>query len=156
MKTAIDTNILVYAEGYGDPERGLAATAVLNRLAGRIAISVQVFGELYNVLTRKARIEPATVVQRLSDWVDAATVIETRQRTLQHALRLAADHHMQIWDAIVVAAADEAGCRVLLSEEMQHGFVWGGVSILDPFREPDHPLLVSALAGLGVARRRMK
>jgi predicted nucleic acid-binding protein len=51
------------------------------------------------------------------------------------------DHGLAVWDAIILATAAEAGCRVLLSEDMQDGFTWGGVTIVNPFASPPHPLL---------------
>lgn len=61
------------------------------------------------------------------------------------AFALAADHNLQVWDALILSTAASAGCRVLLSEGMQHGFVWRGCTIVNPFIEPMHPLLADAL-----------
>jgi hypothetical protein len=52
---------------------------------------------------------------------------------------------LAIWDAIILAAASEAGCRVLLSEDMQEGFTWGGVTIINPFAFSPHRLLVDLM-----------
>ncbi len=52
---------------------------------------------------------------------------------------------ISIWDAIVLATAAEAGCRMLLSEDMQHGFTWSGVTIVNPLVTPSHWLLESLL-----------
>jgi predicted nucleic acid-binding protein len=59
---------------------------------------------------------------------------------------LAHSHRCSMWDAIILAAAAEAGCRLLLSEDMQDGFTWNGVTIADPFSETPHPLLAAMLA----------
>ena len=50
-------------------------------------------------------------------------------------------HNHRIWDAVILSAAAAAECRVLLSEDMQHGFTWSGVTVVNPFAEPPHPLL---------------
>lgn len=66
------------------------------------------------------------------------------------AVDLSVDHRLSIRDAVILSAASRAGCRVLLSEDFQNGFTWGGVTVVNPFDDPPHPLL----AGLpGVARR---
>jgi predicted nucleic acid-binding protein len=58
------------------------------------------------------------------------------------ATDLAADHQLTIWDATILAAAAEAGCRLLLSEDMQGGFTWRGVTIVNPFAAIPHALLL--------------
>jgi predicted nucleic acid-binding protein len=54
---------------------------------------------------------------------------------------LAADHDLSIWDGLIVSAATEAGCRVLLSEDLQHGFTWHGLTVINPYLQPPHALL---------------
>ena len=51
----------------------------------------------------------------------------------------------QIGDALIVSVCAESKCRVLLSEDMQHGFAWGGVTIVNPFTHPTHPRLLATL-----------
>ena len=60
MRVALDTNILVYAEGIDGPVRQAAALDVIDALAAEeIILPVQALGELFRVLTRKARLTPA-------------------------------------------------------------------------------------------------
>jgi predicted nucleic acid-binding protein len=61
------------------------------------------------------------------------------------AADLAADHHFGIWDAVILSAASQAGCRLLLSEDLQDGFTWGGVTVVNPFASPRHALLDALL-----------
>lgn len=46
---------------------------------------------------------------------------------------------------MIVAVAAEAGCRLLISEDLQDGFTWAGLTIVNPFAQPVHPLLQAAL-----------
>ena len=62
------------------------------------------------------------------------------------AMDLVADHSLSIWDAIILAVTADSGCRLLLSEDLQDGFTWRGVTVANPFDEPPHPLLASLLA----------
>lgn len=48
-------------------------------------------------------------------------------------LALARDHGFAFHDALIVAAAIEADCDTLWSEDMRHGRVIGGLTIRDPF-----------------------
>ena len=61
------------------------------------------------------------------------------------AMDLAADHDLSIWDAVILAAAADAGCRLLLSEDMQDGFAWRGLTVANPFADRRHPLLTAIL-----------
>jgi predicted nucleic acid-binding protein len=63
----------------------------------------------------------------------------------EDALTLASTHQLQFWDALILATAADAGCRILLSEDMSDGFVWRGCTVVNPFAEPTHPLLADAL-----------
>ncbi len=130
MKPFLDTNILVYASLSDDPRRP-AAELVL--LAGG-AISAQVLNEFANVARGKLK----------WPWndIDAAIgLIRSRIRrvlplsveTNVAALALARDHGLAFYDALIVAAAIEAGCDTLWSEDMQHGRKIGGVTIRNPF-----------------------
>jgi predicted nucleic acid-binding protein len=60
---------------------------------------------------------------------------------------LAADHRLGIWDSIMISAASHNHCRLLLSEGLQQGFSWGGVTVINPFSADPHPLLEILLAG---------
>ncbi len=53
--------------------------------------------------------------------------------TLEAALDIVVDHRLQLWDALILAAAGEAGCALLLSEDMQDGFTALGVTVVNPF-----------------------
>ncbi len=56
MRAALDTNLLVYAEGFGDQERVGATRALLERLTDAdVVVPVQCLGELFRALTAKAR-----------------------------------------------------------------------------------------------------
>ncbi len=61
------------------------------------------------------------------------------------AADLATDHQLGIWDAVVLSAAAEARCCLLLSEDMQEGFTWKGVSIENPLATSRNHLLQALL-----------
>ncbi len=62
------------------------------------------------------------------------------------ALTLAAHHHIQVCDAIIVAAAAEAGADLLLSEDLHDGFAWQGVTVTNPFRQTPDPRIAALLS----------
>lgn len=148
MKVALDTNILAYAEGTNGIEMSDKALDVIQRLpVGSVVVPTQVLGELFNVLVLKAK-RPATSARTaLLTWRDAYALSETSSTVIVNAVDLAADHHLRIWDSVILSATAEAGCRLLLSEDFQEGFTWRGVTVTNPFADAKHPLLVALLDG---------
>ena len=146
MRTAIDTNILVYAEGVNGLDRRQAALNVLRRLPIAAALlPIQALGELYNVLTRKAGYATADARARLVGWSMSYPTADTTRSALIAAADLAATHRLGIWDSIMIAVAAENGCQLLLSEDLQDGFIWSGLTVANPFAAVPHPLLTALL-----------
>src|ERR1700693_1733060 len=120
MRVALDTNILAYAEGVNGAVRKKAALNIIEKLPGETTfLPVQVLGELFQVLTRKAERSPPQA--------------------------RAATHHLGIWDSVILSAAAAAGCRLLLSEDLHAGFTWSGVTVTNPFSKEQHELLADLL-----------
>lgn len=72
---------------------------------------------------------------------DTFPVIETSPEVMVAATDLATDHQVGIWDAVILSAAAQSACRRLLSEDLQTGFTWAGVTVVDPSSSPQHALL---------------
>jgi predicted nucleic acid-binding protein len=146
MKVALDTNVLAYAEGTnGNAMRDRALELIARLPAGTVVLPVQTLGELFNVLVRKAKRRPARARTALLTWQDAYPVVDTSVTVMLNAADLAVSHALAIWDSVVLAASAEAGCRLLLSEDLQEGFTWRGVTVTNPFASSRHPLLESLL-----------
>jgi predicted nucleic acid-binding protein len=146
MRLALDSNVLAYAEGVNGATRKKTALDIIARLPERSTfLPVQVLGELFQVLVRKAGRSSARARAAVLSWQDAFPVIETSSSVMLAATGLAADHRLSIWDAVIISASAEAGCRLLLSEDMQPGFTWNGVTIANPFAEERHELLQGLL-----------
>ncbi len=147
MRIAFDTNVLACAEGINGAERRDAALALIRRLPQEAAvIPVQVLGELFNVLVRKGGKSRSDARDALLSWRDTFPVVETSPEVMLAAADLATDHQLGIWDAVILSAASQAGCRLLLSEDLQEGFTWAGVTVIDPFSSP-RPAMLNALLG---------
>lgn len=147
LRIALDTNLLVYAEGVNGPERRDAARRIVDQLhlLHEFVIAVQTLGELHRVLTGKAKMPSALAAEAAHSWRRLAHIAPSDETTLTAACDLIDAHPHQIWDAIILSAAAEAGCALLLSEDMLDGFVYRGVTVANPFAETPHPLLASLL-----------
>ncbi len=147
MRIALDTNVLVYAEAANGALMRDKALKLIERLpSGAVVLPAQTLGELFNVLVRKAKRRPSRAREAVLSWRDAYPVIETSAAVIVNATDLAADHGLTIWDSVVLAATAEAGCRLLLSEDLQEGFTWHGVTVVNPFAPTLHPILAAWLA----------
>lgn len=88
---------------------------------------------MFTVLTRKARWPAAQARAAVLGWQDAYLVADTSAAVLVEAMEITCAHQFSLWDAVMIAVAAQAGCRLLLSEDMHDGFTWRGVTIRDPF-----------------------
>lgn len=147
MRVALDTNVLAYAEGVNGSVLKKDGLEIIKKLSiDSTFIPIQVLGELYRVLLRKAGRAPDRARAAVLSWYDLFPQIETSASVLLAAIDLATDHNLSIWDAIILSASSAAGCRLLLSQDLQEGFTWNGVTVVDPFAARRHPLLEALLS----------
>ena len=131
MSVFFDTNILVYAQ-----QTGAKADRARELFAGGGKISVQVLNEFTAVSRSKQQREWREIAEAISDVLTMVDPPLPLTFDLHAAARaLAEDHLLSFYDAVIVAAAIEAGCNMLYSEDMQHGRSIGGVTIVNPFIE---------------------
>jgi predicted nucleic acid-binding protein len=146
VRVALDTNVLAYAEGVNGPSMKNLALELVDRLPqASVVLPIQTLGELFQVLVRKAGRSPASARSAILSWRDAFALFETSPGAMLAAADLAVNHQLGIWDAVILSAAAEADCHLLLSEDMQEGFIWQGVTIANPFGRSRHPLLKALL-----------
>src|SRR5580704_12949043 len=120
VRVALDTNVMAYAEGVGDEEMRLAAFEIVRSLPpSSVVLPVQTLGELFNVLVRKARRSRPNARAAVVKWRDDVALVETSVPIIIAATDLATEHHLSIWDAVMLSAAAHASCRLLLSEDLQ-------------------------------------
>lgn len=126
----LDTNILVYAHMTGD-SRSDAARAVL--ASGGI-VGVQALNEFASVAHAKLGL----TWPRVQAAIGNILILCPNPRPLSvdihlHALRISGNYGFSIWDGLIVAAALEARCARLLTEDLQHGRLVEGLRIENPF-----------------------
>ncbi len=126
-----DTNVLAYLAS-NDTAKADRAEAIL--ATGGI-ISVQVLNELANVARRKMQMSWADTHALLSLIRGLLTVHPLTLETHETGLRLAERYGLSLYDGMIAAAAIQAGCEILWSEDMQHGLALeAGLRVVDPFR----------------------
>lgn len=131
-KGFFDTNVLVYIVGQEDERTALAEALV----AGGGVVSVQVLNELAAVARRKLGLTWEEVGEALGAIrVLCPSPVPLTTHTHEAGLRIAAQYQFHIYDALVAAAALEAECTTLYSEDLQDGQVIDGcLTIRNPFK----------------------
>jgi predicted nucleic acid-binding protein len=131
-KGFFDTNVLVYVVGQEDERTALAEALV----AGGGVVSVQVLNELAAVARRKLGLTWEEVGEAIAAIrVLCPSPVPLTIETHEAGLRIAAQYQFHIYDALVAAAALEAACTTLYSEDLQDGQVIDGcLTIRNPFK----------------------
>lgn len=131
--TFIDTNLLVYAAVPQDAVKMRRAREVLAdlRRGGTGVLSLQVLREFANALYRKSPLSAPAIHQ----WFDAFAAfpcVGESLEMLRRGMEIKARHGLQYYDALVVAAAESAGCDTIYSEDMADD-VYEGIRVVNPF-----------------------
>jgi len=135
-KFFLDTNIFVYSFEVSDPRSQIAEDLIRRGIESRNGIvSYQVVQEFFNVALRKFS-QPLTAFAR-QEYFNIALrpllAVHSSAALFVAALQLTADHSFSWYDALIVAAAQEAKCSILYSEDLQHGRRIGNLRIENPF-----------------------
>lgn len=133
----LDTNVFIYhLEGIHTEKGHVANELIRNGLAsGAACVSFQVVQECLNTALRKSEIPlDLESMRRYLDTILSPLMQVPATVALYHrALDLQSRYRYGFYDAMIVGAALEAGCRRLLSEDLQHGQEIAGLRIENPF-----------------------
>ena len=136
----LDTIILVYAyDRSAGRKHSLAAQLVEacweNENGG---LSIQMLQEFYVTVTRKiaAPLEAHSARQIVADLAQWCLHAPEADDLLQ-AIDFQQNYQLAFWDAQVIQSAASLGCKLLLSEDLNHGQMYGQVQVINPFKEVD-------------------
>ena len=135
-KAFFDTNILVYEFDNSSPEKQKISLELLDnwRPSGLFVISTQVLQEFFVVLTKKFRPSfPVKKAQQLIKMYSQYNVYTNTAYTILRAIELAEHNMLSFWDGLIVAAAIESNCKILFTEDMNHGQQIEQIKIINPF-----------------------
>lgn len=136
-KYFIDTNIFVYSFDAKSPtKRAMAQKLIAEALEkGTGAVSYQVVQEFLNAATRKFAmpLKAKDAIKYLDVVLDPLCEIFSNTELYHQALEIADEWRFSFYDALIVAAALQAECAVLYSEDMQDGQKIRGVTVRNPF-----------------------
>jgi predicted nucleic acid-binding protein len=140
----VDANVLVYADDVSEPQKHQRSAEWLDLLwsSHRGRVSTQVLNEYYVTVTRKlahglSQGDARASVRRYQLWQPW----QVDHQTVETAWGIEARFGVHYWDALVVASAQQSGCRYLLTEDLQHGQTIGAVTVLNPFNVQPQEIL---------------
>ena len=128
-ETFFDTNVLIYLT---DEVSGKAARTE-DLLADGGVISVQVLNEFASIARRKLGLSWSETREFLAVFRATLAVVPLTLETHERSLDLAERYQLQLYDGMIVAAAQLAGCQILYSEDMHDGLVIDGLTIRNPY-----------------------
>jgi len=133
-RTFLDTNILVYAEDPIDPVKQQTAQQLIveHRRHRTGVVSIQVLQECFTSLTGKLKLD-AGLARRKVEFHARFQVFQPDVEDVLAAIDLHRLYRFSFWDSLVLHAAKQSGCRLLLSEDLQHCQIVDGVRIVNPF-----------------------
>ena len=140
---SFDTNILVYATVSTPLAKTHRARDLLVRgmRTGSCILLLQTLAEFSSVAIRKAGIAVDEVRTTIDAWRAVLPVQGTEDDDLSAALDAVKKHRLAFWDALLWGAAQRAGVRHLLTEDLQDGFELSGVRFVNPFAAANDRLI---------------
>ena len=140
MAALVDTNVLVYRFDPRDPKKQRIATDLLRKgiADGSLVIAHQAIVEFYAAVTRPLRgdaplLDRADATRETEELLLQFPVLYPSAEIVRAALRAAAAYDLSWFDALMWAHAETHAIHELLSEDFQHGRVYGAVRVRNPF-----------------------
>jgi len=129
-----DTNLFLYAASQAPEDcanRGIASQLIADT---EYVISTQVLQEFIAASLSKKRLGISeTDLEETIDLLTHGAVVQISPPMVRHALTLRRRYQISYWDAAILTAAAEAGCQTLYTEDLNHGQIYEGVKVINPF-----------------------
>jgi predicted nucleic acid-binding protein len=143
---SFDTNVLVYAFDFDAPKKLERSQQLINAAATSVgaAVALQVLSE-FHAVSRRNRMAVQDALRFVSHLRGFCRVVALGEQAFDLGIQATHEHGMHIWDAMLWATLDQAGCRLLLTEDFQDGRTLGGVTFLNPFNPANDAAIARAL-----------
>jgi predicted nucleic acid-binding protein len=132
--TFFDTNVLFYSDDSFSPAKQRLAKSLIrvHRENETGVLSLQVLQEYFVNVRRKLNLDSA-IARRKVEIFSRFNLVEPTVSDVLAAIDFHQLHRISYWDALVLHCARKSGCRVVLTEDLQHGQVFDGVKVVNPF-----------------------
>jgi len=130
-RIALDSNIIIYNHSLDHEKKRLIAGGFFKE---NPVVSSQVISEYLNVMKRNFKMQKQELIQICSLWLEKCSIQPIILSTIKLAQNLVGKYDFQVFDGIIIAAALEADCDILYSEDMQDGqIIENKLKIVNPF-----------------------
>jgi len=144
---SLDANILIYSADMDAGSRYVTAKEIMvaaNR--GNTALTEQSLFEFFHASTRKGKMSTSDAASVVRELTQNFSLLLPYPTVINDTFALIARHNLSIWDARMLAVCAAYGCDHLLSEDMQDGAQYGGVTVVNPFNAANAPLIGQLLS----------
>ena len=134
-KVFFDTNILVYSVDERTPEKKVIASNLLNEAARSKngIISTQSLQEFYNAAVKKLNLSKQAAKEYVDFFSKQFPVKEISIPLIIKAIDISIKNGLSFWDSLILSAANDTGCILIYSEDMNSGQIICGTKVLNPF-----------------------
>ena len=136
-RTFVDTNIFIYSYDARDPVKQSKARQLIEdlMLEGTATVSYQVVHEFFQFALVKAakKMSHRDAHIFLEEVFRPIASVPSTISLVSEAIRIQERYLLSWYDSLIVAAAQQAGCGVLYSEDLQHGQRIGELIVRNPF-----------------------
>lgn len=131
----IDTNVIIYLFDETSAEKSRVAEELVRQSLenGSGCISYQVVQETLNIVTRKLKASPDEARSLLDNVLEPLWRVNPTRTLYRRGLELQTRYRFGFYDCLIIAAALDAGCKTLYTEDLQHGQQVETVTIVNPF-----------------------
>ena len=134
----VDTNILVYAYDDSAGSKHARALSLLKKglQSGAAIISTQVLQELVICLRRKVArpLQHKEIRKIVYELLDEWEVVVNDSKSVLRSLEIEDRYKTSFWDALILYAAQASAAQTLYTEDLNHGQMYGGVRVINPFK----------------------
>jgi predicted nucleic acid-binding protein len=146
---SIDTNILVYAVDRREGAKHARALDIMERSVDLdCVLTAQALAEFVVVATRRRKLSKPHAIAQARDWRLLFRVVTASAPAFDAALAAFEAERFGLWDGLLLATAREAGCTIVLSEDMEDGAALDGITVRDPLRGRELPDDLRPLLGM--------
>ncbi|HEY2446757.1 MAG TPA: PIN domain-containing protein [Rhizomicrobium sp.] len=130
----LDTNILVYGVDARDLRKHELALDILRAAVGLdCPLALQAIGEFYVAATGKVKLRAKDARTRALQLMRSFDTFAHSANAVRAGLEESAAGRFSFWDSVLLASAAEAGCSIILSEDMRDGARLGSIVVANPF-----------------------
>ena len=131
----LDTNILVYVADIRDPHKQrIAENLVAVALdSGDFIISEQVLNEFSSIALSKLKISKDAIKEYLKFFREMA-IVPFPENAAERGLDIAERYQLQFYDSLLLATAEANGCSEFISEDLNDGQIYCGMTAVNPFK----------------------